>query len=546
MLQIKKQPSPGIAWAWWKLRTLEKSIHGFTSQREKHSFASHIKFTKLKERFTLHLLQHIKKFTSKCTFAKLSSKCLLRGRSQAEEVELLQQEKIKKSTKRGKQWSGLRRARKRASLMHLPVVTTPFVPLVLDGDQVDPIPPYLKLMLRLGPKFVPHQHPAKCMQHKLRFLPGEIEQLARVLKWSTFFESIEKPDVDFYSMLPYKAMHRPTGRPPPPAVEKKLGPFVARIENAVTAARDEAVLSLSSLKPSDFVLRGITWVTSHVDAYLSKHVVVSGDKDASLVVMSRNTYQREVNANMDGMSPNGLPCYRKICDDNDMAALDSWLEKAKQWQTCLAQLCMDTMPPVLMEALGKFFDTHPPPVWANFHLLVKTHKRKSVLNGRWPSRPIVGLFAWATMASSKLVGILGRILLSLDKRSSPLDTPLLDTMDFIERLHACSSECDGRDIHAPLCTSIHFSALYTNFQWSDVSRAFRFWRDYFYRTPWLVELSSHERQMCDWLFTPMSHNCFNEYNDHFPFSYVVYHPALCFGEFLLHIVFSHCLFCTPG
>ena len=79
----------------------------------------------------------------------------------------------------------------------------------LKGDAVEEPPPYIKLLLSLGPKYVPHPHPPHFVP-RLKAIRHEYEELARTLGWSAFFEKKKRnghhDEPDFRTSLPYKKL----------------------------------------------------------------------------------------------------------------------------------------------------------------------------------------------------------------------------------------------------------------------------------------------------------------------------------------------------
>ena len=264
--------------------------------------------------------------------------------------------------------------------------------------------------------------------------------------------------------------------------------------------------------------------------------------------MSVATYQAEVIANMQSINTYGEPYYCKIAEVDDISTHDSFLQQAKNWQSTLALMCLETVPPSIATVIEKYFRTHLDPTWANFHLLCKTHKSKKVVHGRWRSRPIVGLVRWATTACSKLLDVLGNIFLTLDRSLSPDSTPLKDSMDALQRLYSCNFRWDNDPDFKPHSLSFDFSSLYTNFTWSDCSRAFNFWMEYFFQHLQNTNglFTAEELDFVRWFNAPLSLELYNAYHHLFPFSHIDYRPTLSFGEFLFHIVYTHVLFRCPG
>ena len=65
--------------------------------------------------------------------------------------------------------------------------------------------------------------------------------------------------------------------------------------------------------------------------------------------------------------------------------------------------------------------------------------------------------------------MIGGVLLKVDKIPDPLNTPLRDTRDVVERLQ---NLCVEEDV---VCTTLDFSAIYTNISWSNMIEAAEFW-----------------------------------------------------------------------
>ena len=76
----------------------------------------------------------------------------------------------------------------------------------LVNNVVETPPPYLCLLLKLGPKYVPHPNPKRFVP-KLNLLQHECLDLCRVLGWSAFFARQKQDDpascVDLRGGLPY-------------------------------------------------------------------------------------------------------------------------------------------------------------------------------------------------------------------------------------------------------------------------------------------------------------------------------------------------------
>ena len=99
-----------------------------------------------------------------------------------------------------------------------------------------------------------------------------------------------------------------------------------------------------------------------------------------------------------------------------------------------------------------------------FRLLVKSHKSLDLTpEGRWASRPLVGLANWATSLVSVLMATAGQIVLKLDSRDDPLSAPLRDTMDLLSRVRSQVEKLGTA--HQLVLTNYDFNALYTRISW---------------------------------------------------------------------------------
>ena len=211
---------------------------------------------------------------------------------------------------------------------------------------------------------------------------------------------------------------------------------------------------------------------------------------------------------------------------------------------------MPVLPPMMLEFLQNFLDFQHKPRLPNFYLLAKTHKEGFALkpNGRFPTRPVVGMFRWATTPSSILLATMGTILPKIDRHHDPFCSPILDTLDLLKRLRKFSSDpvwgADGRE----WCIStFDFESLYMNFRWSDVSMAMDFWRAYFLQHESdALPISSHERVFLHCLFAEMPWDQFVELKTSFPYVKMDYQEHMYLGTFLMNVVLTHCIFLNEG
>ena len=117
---------------------------------------------------------------------------------------------------------------------------------------------------------------------------------------------------------------------------------------------------------------------------------------------------------------------------------------------------------------------------------------------------------------------------------------LKDTPHALSRLRTPEAQKFERE------STIDFASVYTTIRWADVSLAFRFWRSWYALNVEGSNISAEERAFMGMLF----HTVPKEESDflcaHFPFFAMQYSPDLMVGECLLHVVFFHTAFETPG
>ena len=89
----------------------------------------------------------------------------------------------------------------------------------------------------------------------------------------------------------------------------------------------------------------------------------------------------------------------------------------------------------------------------------------------FPCRPLAGLFRWASTPVSITMGVVGLIILKLDRLVQPDATPLRDSYDFLQRLRKWGN---GKIDHSWVMASFDFDALCTRVQWSKVAWCLQF------------------------------------------------------------------------
>ena len=130
----------------------------------------------------------------------------------------------------------------------------------------------------------------------------------------------------------------------------------------------------------------------------------------------------------------GSPIYRRVGNVSDQ---ETWLANGKRSANIVDGIIRPMLPLSLNDFICVFLDTRVPSHLPRFRLLLKSNKSLRVdANGRWASRPIVGLTSWSTTASSILMATAGQILLKLDRVVDELNTPVRDTHDLLARVRA--------------------------------------------------------------------------------------------------------------
>ena len=118
------------------------------------------------------------------------------------------------------------------------------------------------------------------------------------------------------------------------------------------------------------------------------------------------------------------------------------------------------------------------------------------------SRPLVGLFRWATTPSSILLGVAGLILLKKDRQLHPMASPIIDSYDLLSRLRKHLSTNTNEDWK---CSTIDFSAMYTRVTWEHTLHTYNYWKNVFYNCDRsTLHISKVELAFLDFVFTPIN------------------------------------------
>ena len=140
---------------------------------------------------------------------------------------------------------------------------------------------------------------------------------------------------------------------------------------------------------------------------------------------------------------------------------------------------------------------------------VKTGERKSIHHDSWPFRPMTALTSWFTTPPSIILSTLGKIFLRFFAWQDAKNTLLTDTLDFVQRIHNCKHWVDGEGNQCVL-TSFDLTAMYTNFRFSDLSKAFCYWRAEWKNTCRdNFEITLHERAYVRCLSEPIGERWFS-------------------------------------
>ena len=197
--------------------------------------------------------------------------------------------------------------------------------------------------------------------------------------------------------------------------------------------------------------------------------------------------------------------------------------------------------PPINDFVGDFLISFATPVMPKFRLLVKTHKNAIIdSKGSFPSRPLVGLFCWATTPSAIIMVVVGLILVKLDRHTDPDSTPLMDSYDFLRRRQ---DMMDGSWV----CSTFDFDSLYTRITWKDMSWSFGFWQQWVssLQPEVLSCISGVERTLLDFVFTKISESTCRDMAGLLPFLCL---DGTCdsVGLFMLNFVFHSSVFLNPG
>ena len=265
-------------------------------------------------------------------------------------------------------------------------------------------------------------------------LRKEVDELQTVPVWSTDFVSKKTQDTSKRHSLSeflYKKLFASTRAHPSYTIKQSWGHEFHVIQNSLKELCDRMRIAMSHCHQCDPIYRGFHVPYPRLGNYLEHNLVVEADKDSSLVLMSCALYWRKAQMNMDLVFHNA-PVYQFL---GPPTSLTDWIDKGLAWQRKVASCLLHSSPDHLREFFCTFMDSFSKPVMPEFRLLLKTHKSVPVdAKGGFSSTPLVGLFCFATTASSTLLGVAGLILLEVDSQLHPMASPIIDSYDLLSRL----------------------------------------------------------------------------------------------------------------
>ena len=159
--------------------------------------------------------------------------------------------------------------------------------------------------------------------------------------------------------------------------------------------------------------------------------------------------------------------------------------------------------------------------------------------------PSLEWFVGLTTSSSIIMSVMDTMMLCLDRVLDLLFPRLVDSLNFVSRLHKFDSKW-------PLTSGdyairvIGFSNVYSNFSWDDAHDVWRFWMNFFRTNHHACAFSAQELAFAKWLFLPIPEALLFRGQQVLPFLSILHCDQLMLGEFLLVGVFSHRLLMVPG
>jgi hypothetical protein len=416
-----------------------------------------------------------------------------------------------------------------------------------------PPPPAILEIIRNGKKFSPDLGTSRILQQITgppsfclgetvlgkpgnRSLSGEFEELFRVLLWDMVFANTPAR-----AFLP--KLYISSSRYPSNSWMRAHADDVARLHSTLKKYQ-QAMLSFAQnpLITPAHPARALKW--KEIDLFFEHSLLVEGDKDGSLAMVSKTSYQSTVARQLaSSHSILRTPNY-ELLDPPHARNVAFWERIGETWQLTIRRwvetLFGRTREPI-QDYLLCFLNRQPKPRLPQFYLLAKTHKLKPGVE--WTGRPIVGMSRWATTGASRALGVLAQLLLKLDALQHPMETPLQDALDLTHRLDRILPTIENAYL-----TTIDFESLYTNLTLQDAIQAISFWERRWRENEMpLGALSEIERDLIRVLFQriPSYHHRSileqHELREALPVG-----QTYTLAHFLMACVFKFSIFIAPG
>ena len=216
----------------------------------------------------------------------------------------------------------------------------------LGGDVIREPPPYLRYPLGLGGKYVPFPHQRRFVKKQITKVNDRFAELQRVIVWDAFYKFCEmdceskRPP---FPLFPYKRFFVSRGTNPNGDIERKLGWKLLKIDDSIKVVANQTKSALDAFTRNTYLLRGASFCFELLESYLRDHVIIEGDKDGSLYILSRSCYPREAEANMHDKFL-GSPIYRRVGNFSDQ---DTWLANEKRWANIIDGIISPMLPLLL-------------------------------------------------------------------------------------------------------------------------------------------------------------------------------------------------------
>ena len=276
---------------------------------------------------------------------------------------------------------------------------------------------------------MPYSDTRKFAIHQIKDLNKQMDELRRVLVWTSFHTCCAEPESNNntrppFVSFPYARVFASKGTVPNSSLEEKLGGKMMIINRAVTTVTNQLKEALDLTTRKQHTLKGTSFSPSNLQEYLKEHIIVEGDKDGTLNIVSVISYVREAEGHMLERFNRSRVYHRLGGTDT----YDQWLSQTSGWKSKFESFLLPYLPPSLCDFFDVFFDV------CKILRTTQTHKSRAITLGRFLSRPIVGMSMACTTTCSVLTGIVGQILLKIDRKLHPLATPVCDTYDLLDQV----------------------------------------------------------------------------------------------------------------